>query len=534
MEELVREVEKRIEELSGEKFFVEFKQFGDFSTSAPLRIARKKGKEAVKLAEEWAKKIEIEGVEVKAERGFLNFFLTTGALRYNLENITRFSAEKKRRVAIDYSSPNIAKPFSVGHLRSTVIGDSLRRIYEAFGHEVLWINFFGDWGMQFGKLLAAYELWGKDEEIEKEPIKKLLELYVRFHREAEKNPELEERAREWFRRLEERDRKAMELWKKFKEWSLGEFNRIYELLGVGTDYIYAGESLFYEMGKELVEELLREGIAKIDGGAVVIPVGDDLPPLLIRKRDGTTIYATRDLASAIWRVKEMGAEELVYVVGGEQRLHFQQLFRALELMGVDVPKEHVWFGLVRLPEGKMSTRKGRVVFLEDVLREAIERVRETMRKRGVEHEEDARKIGIGAVKFADLKNNRTRDIVFTWDILKLEGETGPYVQYACVRAKRIVENANFEARWGKMDEEEEKLARFLPRFRIAVIKALEQKRPDLIANYLLELADRFNKFYERNPVIESRRPQRLYVVKKVAEVLEFGLGLLGIEVPERM
>ncbi|MBR9679497.1 MAG: arginine--tRNA ligase [Candidatus Altiarchaeota archaeon] len=506
-------------------------KFGDFASSLPIRLAKSHGKDPETVAKELARKIKLNGLEAKTENGFLNFYLTQEAIKHNLAELFKFPQSGKT-VVFDYSSPNLAKPFTVGHLRSTVIADSLRHLFELFGWKTIHINFFGDWGLQFGKLMAAYKLWGG--ELEPEPIKKLLKLYVKFHKQEENDKSVAEAGRVWFKKLEDGDGEALALLERFKKLSLAEFNRIYEMLGASTDYVYGGESLFVKHSIDLVDALVQKRIAKKDQGAIVVPV-EGLPPMILRKQDGTTIYGARDLASAVWRINEFKPDLMLYVVGSEQSFHFKQWFSVFKKMGHKTPVEHVKFGLIRLPEGKLSTRKGKVIFLEDIIEEAITRVNIIMKDKEIaEPDETARIIAVGAIKFADLKTNRTRDVLFSWDMLKTNGETGPYVQYAAVRAKRILEKSDKKPKWGELDSAETELARNLVKFRLAVLDAVAERRPDLLANYLLKLTQGFNEFYETCPVIGSGRAQRLYLVELTQKVLETGLGLLGISVPTEM
>lgn len=525
IEELANNVSEKLEKLSGQTAFMEFGGFGDFSTSLPLNVAKKTGKTPKRIAESWAKKLKVPGLETRVEGGFLNFFLTKETIIHNLEHILEFKPVKKIAI-VEYSSPNIAKPFSVGHLRSTVIGESIRRTLDLLGWKTHGLNFIGDWGTQFGKLLTAYDMWPVD--LSKEPIKELLKIYVKFHEEAEKNPELEDTAREWFRKLESGDAAAVEIWKKFRKFSLQEFQKMYELLGTSELQDYS-ESRFVKGGQEIADELLKNGIAKKDRGAVVVPV-DGGPPLILRKTDGTTIYSSRDLASGIERYEKLSPDLMLYVVGNEQKLHFIQLISVLKKMKVEAQIEHISFGLVRLPGGKMSTRKGQVVFLEDVLSEAVNRVKKIMAERDLDNEETAKRVGIGAVKFADLKTNRLRDTVFKWDMLAFEGETGPYVQYSAVRAKRIGEK--FGTGKPGLDDATMRLARKLLRFRIAVTESARLFRPDIIANFLLDLTKTFNELYARERF--GGVSEREWLAERTHVVLKKGLELLGIETPDIM
>lgn len=524
IEELAEEARAQLKKLSGQEAFLDFSDFGDFSSPLPLKVGRETGRKPEELSEEWAGKIKVRGLKAGATRGFLNFSLTRATLKQNLREILRFPKAEKT-VVIDYSSPNIAKPFSVGHLRSTIIGESLRRVFDFLGWQAHGLNFVGDWGTQFGKLLAAFDRW--PAELEEDPIKQLLALYVKFHDEVEADETLDDEAHEWFRRLEAGDQEATERWMKFRELSIREFQKIYGRLGT-SKLVDASESLFVEEGKELVDKMLKKKMAETERGAVIVPL-EGKPPLILRKSDGTTIYSSRDLASALWRYREFHPDLMLYVVGSEQTLHFRQLFDVLEKMKLKAGMEHVAFGMVRLPEGKMSTRKGRVIFLEEVLDEAVNRVKKIMKGRKGS-EEDAEKIGIGAVKFADLKTNRTRNVMFTWDILSFEGDTGPYVQYTAVRAKRIGEK--FGKGTPDIDDAFEPLARKLVRFRIAVLETARLRRPDIMASYLLELCKVFNELYvkERIGGVKGRE----WLAERTHAVLEKGLELLGIEVPKKM
>ncbi|MBR9680676.1 MAG: arginine--tRNA ligase [Candidatus Altiarchaeota archaeon] len=525
IENLVDKTMKNLSQFSDKTEFAEFKNFGDFSTSLPLKIAKAKGERPDKLAISLAEQIKVKGLNAKPTGGFINFFLDDDALLFNLTNLTKFEKQNKTAV-VEYSAPNIAKPFSVGHLRSTVIGESIRRIFDFLGWKTIGLNFIGDWGTQFGKLLVAYEMWPTD--ISKDPIKELLSLYVKFHEEAEKNPKLNDEAKIMFKKLEEGDKKIRKTWEIFRNLSLKEFEKMYAVLKTSKLEDYS-ESKFFNKGQKIADELLKEGIAEMSEGAVIIPVPNK-PPLILRKSDGTTIYSTRDLVAGIERFKAYKPEVMVYVVGNEQKLHFEQLLYVLKKLKVSAKMEHVGFGMMRLPEGKMSTRRGRVVFLEDVLAEAMNKVKVIMKERGVDNKSDVEKIGIGAVKFADLKTNRNRDVLFDWKMLKFDGETGPYVQYAAVRAKRIGEK--FGKGKIKILPENTKLARKIVALRLAVINAKKNLRPDILANYLMELSQLFNEFYTKEKI--SGNESHEWITSKVYEALENGLFLLGIEVPNQM
>ncbi len=531
LERLLR-AEEAVKKLTGYSGPIEWKFFihADFETPSAARIAKITGRVPEEVAGIIKEALVASGFRAETERFFVNAFLNPEDILNWIDSFSFPQLLAGRRVVIDYSSPNIAKPFSVGHLRSTVIGDSLRRLFLAFGAEVTGVNFVGDWGTQFGKLLVAYDLWStkKAEEL---TIGDMFHLYVRFHKEAEKNPGLEEKARLYFKKLEEGDERLLRLWKIFKERSMKEFDRLYKYLGI-LPLIYFGESLFREKALEVIEELLQKGIAEISEGAVVVKF-DDLPPLVLRKKDGTTLYASRDIAAAIERVKRFAAELCLYVVGNEQKLHFQQIFRVLKLLGVPAEFEHISFGLVTLPEGKMSTRKGRVVFLEDVIKEAESRVSKIAEEREMGlTKEDLRRIVSGALKFADLKNYRVKDVKFTWDILNFEGDTGPYLQYTAVRAKRVLEKFGPGEKPEKIQETWSKLAKLLAVTDFFAYKALKDRRPDIIAAHLLALAKEYSRLYERVRFAEN--PDLLWLNSKFYIIMEKSLWLLGIEIPARM
>ncbi len=501
--------------------------------------------------------------EIGAEGGYINFYVDWNVLACKLlkeieeckDSYGSSNVGNGKKIIVDMSSPNIAKPMSVGHLRSTIIGDAIARIFSFLGYEVIKDNHLGDWGTQFGKLLYAYKTWGKKEEVEKGGVKALLELYVKFHREAESDPELEERAREEFAKLEKGDKENRKLWEWFVEISLNEFKRIYALLGVEFD-LWLGESFYVGMCGDVINDALEKGIAKQDeSGAVVVELEKyGLPNLVIRKSDESTLYSTRDLAAIKYRMSELNPYKILYVVGGEQKLYFQQVFKAAELLGYASHDKlvHVDFGLVRLPEGKMSTRKGRVIFLEDVIKEAIERAKKIILEKnpeikGKELENIAKKVGVAAIKFADLSQNRIKDVVFDWDkMISFEGDTGPYLQYTYVRAKSILEKAGGELceRARKLEsvvlesEVEKNIVKRLLFFPEVIKEAAIHYEPHRIASYLIELAHDFNSFYQNIPVLKAESEDvllsRLKLVEAVSIIIKTGLGLLGIEVMEKM
>lgn len=508
---------------------------------------------AVQLAQELSS--QIEGVKsVTAVGGFLNFKFET----YKLAFIMNQAAQEEklsdqdwgagRTVVIDYSSPNVAKKMHIGHLRATNIGQAIRNLAAANGFKVIGVNHIGDWGSQFGKLAWAIEKWGPAMGEKAWTIDGLLELYVKFHEEAEKNPELELAGAATFLKLENGDPEIQKIWKRIIEASLKDYARMYEILNVKHDLIL-GESFYNDKLDDVVHRLERKKLLSESQGAQVVlfPENEKMPPCLIRKSDGASLYATRDLAAAIYRHESLKADELIYVVAADQSLHFKQVFRVLEMLEYDWSKRchHVGFGLVRFKEGKMSTRLGRVIHLEDVIHAAIELVTQTVEEKnpGLENKkENIRKIAMGAVVFNDLVNDRMKNIEFDWDrALSTEGDSGPYVQYTTVRCKSILRKVQFK--WVEMPvkvdwtAEEEKLLFCLMQFQDVVKNSYVHLKPNVMAQYLLQVCADFGQFYHHNRVlgVESQiENRRLHLVDLTRRVLEEGLGLLNISTPEMM
>lgn len=519
-------------------------------------LAKLKRKSPNLIAEELSKKINspiFEKVEVVG--AYLNFFLNKKTASEKVVN--EIISQKGKygaltfgnggAVTIDMSSPNIAKPFSMGHLRSTVIGNSLALIVEKCGYKPIKINHLGDWGTQFGKLITAYQLWGDAEKVKQNPIKELLTLYIKFHEEAEMNPSLEDQGRSWFKRLEDGDEQALKLWKWFRDESLKEFSRIYQLMNVEFDS-YAGEA-FYNDKMERVVKLLEENqlLVESEQAKVVELTEEQLPPCLIKKSDGATLYATRDLAAALYRQEEYQFVQSLYVVGHEQSLHFKQLMAVLAKMGYDWSKQmhHIPFGLMLKDGKKMSTRKGKVVLLEEVLNESIAMARHNIEEKNPNlpnKDNVAKQVGVGAVIFHDLKNNRMNDIEFSLEeMLRFEGETGPYVQYTYARACSILRKANVNAELGALSyentwEKEWKVTSLLMDFSPAIKRACINFDPSQVAKYIIDLAQAFNKYYAEVKILEDTPEQqaRLTLVYAVTEVLKEGLRLLGLEAPVEM
>ena len=462
----------------------------------------------------------------------------------------RSNVGEGKPVIVEFSSPNIAKPFHIGHIRSTVIGNSINLLWDAMGYKVTRINHLGDYGTQFGKMIVAYRHWGNEEDVRREPIKTLLHYYTKFHEEAENDPSLDDEARETFAKLEQGGKEETELWQWFRDESLKEFTRVYDMLGIEYDS-YAGESFYSDKMPAVVQELKDKNLLVESNGAEIVdlePYG--LTPAPILKSDGSTLYITRDLACAKYRKATYDFYKNIYVVASQQNLHFQQLKKILELMGYEWSKDivHVPFGLVSLEEGTMSTRAGRVVFLEDVLNRAIEETREIIREKGVATdniEETAKQVGVGAVVFNELSNNRIKDYVFSWkQVLDFNGETGPYVQYTYARCAAILRNAGDDANdLSGFDpsyitgEAAYTLAKEIYALRDVIIEAGEKYEPSILTRHIVDMAQAFNKFYHDEHILtddKDERKAKLALVVAAKTAIKNGLRLLGMEAPERM
>ncbi|MBR5271349.1 MAG: arginine--tRNA ligase [Clostridia bacterium] len=506
-----------------------------------------------------AKFTDDENLEkVEAVGGYLNFFFNRAKFESEvIEAVKKANGDwgktktgEGKTVLVEYSSPNIAKPFHIGHLFSTAVGNSLARIYKYLGYNVQSLNHLGDWGTQFGKLISAYKRWGVKEVIEKDPINELLKIYVKFHDEAKKSPELEDEAREYFKLLEDGDEETTALWTYFKDISLVEFKRVYQMLGVKFDS-YNGEAFYSDKMDEVVD-LLREAKLLVESdGAQVVDLSDlNMPPCIILKSDGATIYATRDIAAALYRHRTYNFDKNIYVVGTPQALHFKQIFATMERAGWEWSKncEHVGFGLVKLPGKSMSTRNGDVVFLEDVLNESIEKTRAIIEQNNPNMEdidEKAKKIGIGAILYTFLKNSREKDIIFSWDtMLDFEGESAPYCQYGYARGKSILRRAQdidyTNADMSKATSDEEySLIKHINAFSDAIISAADKNEPFYINRYVTNLTKAFNKFYNTNPILKDDvdievKKARLAIVDVTCQVIKSALYLLGIDTVESM
>lgn len=515
---------------------------------APPVIAKELSEKFPKL--DFVDKIDVAG-------GYLNFFFSRSS--FVKEELTEVFAKGEdygksqegngKRVIVEFSSPNIAKPFHIGHLFSTAVGNSLDKIYSFLGYDTIKINHLGDWGTQFGKLISAYKRWGDPSVIEKDPINELLKLYVHFHEVAKEQPELDDEAREFFRLLEAGDEETTNLWKYFREVSLVEFNRVYDMLNISFDS-YNGESFYSDKMDEVVDILKKKELLVESEGAMVVDLSaEDMPPCMILKSNGTTIYATRDIAAALYRHRTYDFHKNIYVVGMPQALHFKQIFSVVEKMCGEWAKScvHVGFGLVKFPDKKLSTRDGDVVFLEDVLNESISKTLGIMKESGPDlekPEEVAKKVGIGAILYAFLKNNREKDIVFSWDtMLDFEGESGPYVQYSYARGRSILRRS--ETDYSDADysllttDEEYELVKHISKFYESVYAAAEKNEPFYVNRYVTTLAKLFNKFYNVSPILKNDvdpkiRKARLALVEATTIVIKSALGLLGIETVEKM
>lgn len=514
-------------------------------------LAKKFKKSPQVIASEIAQQLNSTLIqEVNVVGGYLNIFVNQQMVTENvLQTILREKDQYgsmqtgKGNVVIDYSSPNIAKPFSMGHLRSTVIGNALANIAEKNGYNAVRINHLGDWGTQFGKLIVAYKLWGDKEAIEASPIEELLKIYVKFHERAETDESLNEQARASFKSLEDGDEEALALWKWFRDASLKEFETIYDLLGIRFDS-YAGEAFYNDKMDAVVGELKEKGLLALSDGAYVVQL-EDMPPCLITKTDGATLYATRDLAAAMYRKKQYEAKKTFYVVGNEQSLHFKQLFNVIEKMGYEWSKDlqHVAFGMMLKDGKKMSTRKGKVVLLADVLAEAIETAKRNIEEKNQALEQKelvARQVGVGAVIFNDLKNNRMNDIDFSLEqMMNFEGETGPYVQYTYARISSLLEKGDFKEQaiqYDALGEYAWPVIQLLEQYPIIVQKSFEQADPSQITKFSLHVSRAFNKYYAHSKILveDEWKQMKLSFAFSVAIVLKDALSLLGISAPNKM
>lgn len=532
---------------------------GDYALPC-FTLAKKLHKNPALIAEEIAKNLNLKkehlGIDKVENVGaycniYLNRMLYVNNVLESLKEkdfgIIKFG--KGKTICMDYSSPNIAKNFHVGHLRTTVIGNSLYKIHEKLGYKVERINHLGDWGTQFGKLIVAYKLWSSPKQVKEKGIEELMQIYVKFNEESEHHPKLIEEAREWFVKMEQNDPEAIAIWKWFKEISMVEYKRVYDLLNISFDS-YVGESFYRDKVPALVEELEEKKLLAESQGAKVIDLEEyNMPPCLITKSDGSSIYHSRDIAAALYRKETYDFEKCLYVTGLEQTLHFKQVFKAIELMGYNWGKEliHVPYGLVSLAGEKLSTRSGNIIYAEDILKEAIERASEAIQKKNPDlkdKENVAKMVGVGAIIFHDLFNQRIKNVEFSWkEILNFEGTTGPYAQYTYARAKSILRKAG-----PNMDEKEihsdaltddvtYSLMKILNGYEEAIVNAAEKYEPSIVARYIISLSTAFNKFYHECPILQAKegtKQARLYITNLVQMILKDACGLLGMECPEEM
>ncbi len=567
--EIAEIIAKNLEGLTDDeiKSMIEIPQdqsMGDYAFPC-FRLAKTMRKAPNLIAAELAEKLQGEQLfsEISPVNAYVNMFVsreemmksTVSEVLEEKENFGRSNIGGNKKVIVEFSSPNIAKPFHIGHIRSTVIGNSLSKIYDALGYDVFKINHLGDYGTQFGKMICAYRRWGNREDVINSPIKTLLGYYTKFHVEVEEHPELEDEARAIFTKLEQGSKEEVELWQWFREESLKEFQRVYDMLGIEFDS-YNGESFYSDKMPRFEKELSDKGLLKESNGAQVVDLEEyKLGTALIKKSDGSSLYITRDIAAAVYRKENYDFYKNIYVVATQQNLHFQQLFKIIELMGYDWANQcvHVPFGMVRLEEGTMSTRHGRVVFLEDVLNGAIEKTREIIEEKNpnIENlEEITSQVGIGAVVFNELSNNRIKDYTFKWDqILNFDGETGPYVQYTHARCASLLRKAGEDivakaqdpknvdfALLAKSDSAYE-LTKLIYAFPGVVEQAGEKYEPSIITRHIIDIAQCFNKFYHDEHIIvddEVEKTSKIALVIATKRVIATGIGLLGMKAPERM
>lgn len=535
-------------------------KMGDYALPC-FKLAKEMKKSPVIIATEIKEKIEMPNEyisKIEAVNGFLNIFINNKILIKDLLNEMEDQKEKYgssnigngKNIIVEYSSPNIAKPFHVGHLRTTVIGRALYNMYKFLGYNTIGINHLGDWGTQFGKLIEGYKRFGEEYNLEENPIDKLTEIYVRINDLCKEDEFVLDNCRNNFKKLEDGDEYCTQVWQKFKDLSLKEFQRIYDILGINFDY-NTGESFYSDKMPEVVDILRKNNkLVESQGAEIVDLEYKNMPPLMVTKSNGSTTYATRDLAAVLYRARTYDFDKCIYVVAYEQNLHFKQVFEVAKYLDLDEKYTngliHVPYGMVRLKTGKMSTREGTLIKLEDILKEAVSRAKAIIEEKNpnIEGKDDiAKKVGIGAVIFNDMSNNIIKDEVFDWDImLNFQGETGPYIQYMYVRAKSILEKENYTMNKEMVDisELEEhgiELVKQLYNFNDIVKQAVDKNEPSIISRYLIDIAKLYSSFYNDNKIIvddEKIKNTRLCLTYMVGNVLKIGAGLLGMEMPDRM
>jgi len=532
-------------------------EMGDYSFPC-FKLAKTLRKSPNIIAKEAAESIASEGIieSVESLSAYINFKLNKTAYVQNvIEEVLEKGAlygssdmGSGKNVVMDYSSPNVAKPFHVGHLRTTVIGAALYNIYKFLGYNAISVNHLGDWGTQFGKMIVAYKNWGNKDLVEERGIKELVSLYVKFHDEADKNPVLNDEARNWLLKMQEGDGEALKLWKWIVEISMKEFNAVYDRLHIQFDY-FTGESFYNDKMWPIVEELKEKNLLVESDGAMIVDLSEyNMPPCLILRSDGGTLYPTRDIAAAKYRKQQFDFYKSLYITGSEQKLHFAQWFKVLELMGYEWAKDmdHIPYGLVNLESGKLSTRSGNVIFMEDILNEAVNKTKEIIEEKNpglANKEEVAEKVGIGAIIFNDLYNSRIKDVLFSWDrMLNFEGETAPYVQYTHARAGSILEKAGdfdySDADYSVLtDDASYEVAKLLYSYPDKIKEAAERYEPYLITRHLVDIAQAFNKFYQDNSILNSpdaEKKARLKLTSAVKQIIKSGLALINVSAPEKM
>lgn len=563
-EKIAEEISKKIDITKEElKEYLEIpkdSKMGDYALPC-FKLAKQMRKSPVDIANGIKEEIEVPNTyisKIDAINGFLNIFINNEMLVKDLLNEMENKKEaygssnigSGKNIIVEYSSPNIAKPFHVGHLRTTVIGRALYNMYKFLGYNTIGINHLGDWGTQFGKLIEGYKRFGNEYNLEENPIDKLTEIYVRINELCKEDESALEDCRNNFKKLEDGDEYCTNIWKKFKELSLKEFQRIYDILDVHFDS-NNGESFYTDKMPEIVEILRKNNkLVKSQGAEIVDLEYADIPPLMVAKSNGSTTYATRDLAAVVYRARTYDFDKCIYVVGSEQILHFKQVFEVAKYLDLE-PKYtngliHVPYGMVRLKTGRMSTREGTLIKLEDILNEAITRAKAIIEQKNPNlegKEEIAKKVGIGAVIFNDLSNNIIKDEVFDWDImLNFQGETGPYIQYMYVRTKSILEKENYIMNKDLVDisEIEEngmEVVKQLYKFEETIKQAIDKNEPSIISRYLIEISKLYSSFYNDNKILvedEKIKNTRLCLTYMVGNVLKIGANLLGMEMPDRM
>lgn len=549
-EELESYIEKPKDQKNGDYAFPCFKLAKELR-KAPAIIANDI-QEKIEIDKEKIEKIEVVG-------GYLNFYINKNAITKEVlekveldEEYGKSKIGEGKNIIVDYSSPNIAKQFHIGHLRSTVIGAALYKIYKHLGYNVTGINHLGDYGTQFGKLIEGYKLWGNEYNLKENPIDKLTEIYVRISQLCKEDEKVLEECRNNFKKLEEGDEYCVELWKEFTEVSLKEYQKVYDLLGSKFD-AWIGESFYVDKVPEVLERLEKSGKLIESQGAKIIDLEDKgiKTPCIIKKTNGSSTYATRDLAAILYRARTYDFDKALYLTSYEQALHFKQVFEVAKLLGIDEKYTnglvHVPFGMVLLPTGKMSTREGKVIKLEDLLEEAIQRAKKVIEEKnpGLENKDEiAKKVGIGAVIFNDLANNRVKDEIFEWDqILNFQGETGPYIQYTYVRTKSVLEKVEKVPEFATVDlnelsdEYSQNIIKLMYNFENTLVQVTKKEEPSILSRYLIDLAKAYSSFYNENKIITDKpktQDARVYLTYAVGQVLKTGANLLGIEMPEKM